>query len=85
MGVHKYLRGESLDYGITPPVMIPVEDVEVERFKKRERQKMPCLDVPARAGNFEEVEVGFTEVMASREAERCFQCGMFPNKDKNAG
>ncbi len=84
-GVHKYLRGESLDYGIASPAVIPLEDVEVERFKKRQRQKMPCLDVRARAGNFEEVEVGFTEVMASCEAERCFQCGMFPNKDKNAG
>ncbi len=63
--------------------MIPVEDVEVERFKKREREKMPALHVSDRVGNFREVELGFTELMASSEAERCFQCGMFPRKDKN--
>jgi heterodisulfide reductase subunit A len=84
-GVHRYLRGESLDYTIAEPAAIPVEDVELERFKKREREKMPALNVPDRVGNFREVELGFTELMASSEAERCFQCGMFPRKDKNIG
>ncbi|OPY01666.1 MAG: Glutamate synthase (NADPH) small chain [Syntrophorhabdus sp. PtaB.Bin184] len=82
-GAHRYLRGESVDYTIAEPAVIPVEDVEVERFKKREREKMPALHVSDRVGNFREVELGFTELMASSEAERCFQCGMFPRKDKN--
>ncbi|HOD74417.1 MAG TPA: FAD-dependent oxidoreductase [Syntrophorhabdaceae bacterium] len=84
-GVHRYMCGESLDYTIAEPAVIPVEDVELERFKKREREKMPALNVPDRVGNFREVELGFTELMASSEAERCFQCGMFPRKDKNIG
>jgi glutamate synthase (NADPH/NADH) small chain len=39
-----------------------------------ERQKMPEQNAAARAANFEEVNLGFTEQLALLEADRCLQC-----------
>ncbi len=39
-----------------------------------ERVKMPTLDKNIRISNFEEVELGFTEEDALKEASRCLQC-----------
>lgn len=39
-----------------------------------DRQKMPAQDSSARAANFGEVNLGFTERLALLEAERCLQC-----------
>jgi len=39
-----------------------------------ERQKMPEQNCSARAANFDEVNLGFTEQLALLEAERCLQC-----------
>jgi heterodisulfide reductase subunit A-like polyferredoxin len=39
-----------------------------------ERQKMPELPLEDRTGNFNEVDLGFTEEMALREAARCLSC-----------
>ena len=36
---------------------------------------MPSLDPDTRVGNFDEVELGFTEEIAVREAMRCMNCG----------
>jgi glutamate synthase (NADPH/NADH) small chain len=38
------------------------------------RQKMPEQNAAARAANFEEVNLGFTEQLALLEADRCLQC-----------
>jgi heterodisulfide reductase subunit A len=38
------------------------------------RQKMPELPLEERQQNFKEVELGFTEEMAVREAKRCLSC-----------
>lgn len=38
------------------------------------RQKMPEQNSAARAANFEEVNLGFTEQLALLEADRCLQC-----------
>jgi heterodisulfide reductase subunit A-like polyferredoxin len=39
-----------------------------------ERRKMPELELEKRTGNFDEVELGFTEEMALAEAARCLSC-----------
>jgi heterodisulfide reductase subunit A-like polyferredoxin len=36
---------------------------------------MPVLPRDQRRGNFREIELGFTEEMAKKEAERCLSCG----------
>lgn len=80
IGVDKFLKGENLDNEEPEITAIPIEDVEMSWFKKRERQAVTNLALDKRAG-FDEVEIGFTEVAAMAEADRCFQCGLFPNKN----
>jgi NADPH-dependent glutamate synthase beta subunit-like oxidoreductase/2,4-dienoyl-CoA reductase-like NADH-dependent reductase (Old Yellow Enzyme family) len=84
-GVERFLMGQPLDDEESPARTIAIEDIEIERFRKRERRKTAILDVSERAGNFKEVDLGFTELSALAEADRCFQCGLFPNKKKNDG
>ena len=81
-GVHRFFRGEPLDYEEPPTAAIAIEDVEIERFRKRDRQEMGRLPAGNRAKGFGEVELGFTEPAGLAEADRCFQCGLFPKKEK---
>jgi hypothetical protein len=66
------------------PHTISVEEIDVGRFNRRERQEMSELPPGDRVQGFREVNVGFTELEALREADRCFQCGLFPNKAKES-
>ena len=59
IGVDRFLRGEPLDYDDPSPAAIPIEDVETERFRKRERQNMLSLPAESRTGCFAEVEARF--------------------------
>jgi NADPH-dependent glutamate synthase beta subunit-like oxidoreductase len=43
---------------------------------------MTCLAAKKRTKNFAEVELGFAETEALFETDRCFQCGLFPNKNR---
>jgi heterodisulfide reductase subunit A-like polyferredoxin len=74
VSIDRYLRGQDLKAGREKEVKL-VEDVSKEGVEKRPRQIMPLLPVEKRKGGFGEVETGFTEEMALREAERCLNCG----------
>jgi heterodisulfide reductase subunit A-like polyferredoxin len=74
VSIDRYLRGQDLKAGREKEVKL-VEEVSKEGVEKRPRQIMPLLPVEKRVGGFEEVETGFTEEMALREAERCLNCG----------
>ncbi|MCJ7596685.1 MAG: FAD-dependent oxidoreductase, partial [Desulfobacterales bacterium] len=65
--IHQYLSGESLETSKTEPSTLGIDAMNVGMFKKRGRQKTP------RAGAYD-------EDAALSEADRCFQCGMFPKK-----
>jgi NADPH-dependent glutamate synthase beta subunit-like oxidoreductase/2,4-dienoyl-CoA reductase-like NADH-dependent reductase (Old Yellow Enzyme family) len=82
-GVDRMFKGEPLDYEEPATATIPIEEVEVAMFKKRERQVMASRPVEERVRNFKEVELGFAEMAGLAEADRCFQCGLFPDKHKN--
>jgi len=41
---------------------------------KAPRHEMPCQDAAARAKNFSEVALGYEELIAVEEAQRCIQC-----------
>ena len=82
MAIERFLRGEKIDHEEPAPRIIGIEDVEVTRFKKRERQAMPEAPRAARVRNFSEVALGFSERPALFEADRCLQCGLFPNKNR---
>lgn len=72
--IDRYLRGvdlrENREFKFKVVEEVPKEDVE-----HIPRLSMPKLPVEKRIRNFSEVELGFTEDMAIREAERCLSCG----------
>jgi hypothetical protein len=83
IAIDRYLHGENLDYELPSPDTISINDLDTALFKKRKRQKMSELPPKRRVKGFGEVEQGFTELEALTEADRCFQCGMFPDKQKS--
>jgi heterodisulfide reductase subunit A-like polyferredoxin len=73
LSIDQYLRGESLK--VERREIKLVEEVSKEGIEKRARQIMPLLSMEKRVKGFQEVEIGFTEEMALKEAERCLNCG----------
>jgi NADH-quinone oxidoreductase subunit F len=77
--IDRFLRGESLqrEYSVTRPSKY-IEPVELtdEEIESASRGKMPHLPVKERAKNFKEVDLGYTEEIAVREARRCLRCDM---------
>lgn len=77
--IDKFLRGESLqrEYNVTRP-SVYIEPVELtdEEIDSATRGKMPQLTVEERVKNFKEVDKGFTEEIAVREARRCLRCDL---------
>jgi len=80
LSIDKYLRGESLEDEASVPRIIGTEEVDLDRFNRRERQRMPALSMEERIKGFKEIELGFAEMEALCEADRCFQCGLFPKR-----
>jgi NADH-quinone oxidoreductase subunit F len=76
--IDKYLRGERLEDEASVPRIIGIEEVDLDRFNRRERQRMTALPMEERIKGFKEIELGFTEMEGLCEADRCFQCGLFP-------
>jgi heterodisulfide reductase subunit A-like polyferredoxin len=73
--IFRYLEGQDMTKGREPvinenPVYRPIEDDETEI----PRAKMPELPVEKRAGNFQEVELGYEESSGQTEAGRCLNC-----------
>ena len=51
-----------------------MQEISRKDRMKIPRQAMPEQDPLQRSGNFEEVNLGFTEELAKMEALRCLQC-----------
>lgn len=83
IAIDKFLNGEDPGYTKPEPDTINFEDLDIKRFKKRKRRKMPFLSFGKRIKSFSEVELGYSEFEAQQEADRCLQCGMFPNLNKH--
>jgi homotetrameric NADPH-dependent glutamate synthase len=84
--INCYLRGEDISFQdaiITKDSRLP-DVTELIAVPSSERTKMPELNVEERRGNFQEVETGLTEEMASKEAERCLRCGLICYKKEKA-
>ncbi|HZD59078.1 MAG TPA: FAD-dependent oxidoreductase, partial [Anaerolineae bacterium] len=81
----QYLKGEAIDLGPTKPFSavrggVTAEDLGVQKAK---RVPMPILEPSQRLslGNFNEVELGYSEEEAVREAQRCLECGCTKQND----
>jgi NADH-quinone oxidoreductase subunit F len=72
--IHKYIQEQPLEqeYKVTRSA-IRIEAVELTDKEIEELQKpaIPMLDLDERSEGFKEVELGFTEEMAIKEAKRC--------------
>ncbi len=77
--IHKYIQEQPLvqEYKVTRSAM-RVEAVELTDREIEELQKpsVPVLPSEERSDNFNEVELGFTEEMAIKEAKRCLRCDL---------
>jgi len=80
--IHKYLGGETNEEFDTLMRMRkiinalgPVEESEqCAGVSGLERAEMPAISPEERIGNFDEIELGFSERDAVAEAERCMRC-----------
>jgi len=74
--IARYLNGDDMATGresseTDTPDFNPVP----EGIIKENRAKMPELEISKRAGNFNEVELGYEEPDGQKEAARCLNCG----------
>ncbi len=73
--IHRYFRNEpDKGHHVAEPLRALDENV-VNLLNKSERQKMPTLPFEERIDNFAEVDLGYTQEQACREAMRCLNCG----------
>ncbi len=87
MSINRYLRGETLDGFPSPeeqvrvaprdvdPSVVHFEDINLAYFDQEPRTPQAQRAAVERVKDFAEVNRGFSESDARREAERCFSCG----------
>jgi len=87
LAIDKHLRGEPLqgfpplteNMSVVPrevdPAVVRFEDINLAYFSAEPRTAQPQRVAEQRVRDFGEVNLGFAESEARREAERCFSCG----------
>jgi heterodisulfide reductase subunit A len=80
--INKYLKGEELfkeEESVESVIESHVSEEELQRLKEvyplEKRVEMPHIEDSQRIVSFGEVELGFSDEDARREAERCLSCG----------
>lgn len=72
-----YLRGKKYEGYERPRPRMRIEPVQLSKEEEElKRPEMPLLRVDKRLLSFEEVELGYAEKMAIREAKRCRRCDL---------
>jgi len=73
----RYIEGQDLKEGrvIEDRKRSDVDFVPLGRAKEP-RQRMPTISIEDRKSSFKEIELGFSEEMAVKEASRCLACGV---------
>lgn len=66
---------EPLHFNISKGDLQQIDKEPFGVYKVIPRERMPEVEVSRRLQNFMEVELGFDEAQAKREAERCLVCG----------
>ncbi len=75
ISIGRYICGEDLSAGREKEWQA-VQEVATEGYDRIARARMPVMSPKIRAGNFEEVQLGFTEEQVRAEAARCLSCGV---------
>ncbi|MDY6916189.1 MAG: FAD-dependent oxidoreductase, partial [Candidatus Cloacimonadota bacterium] len=79
--IDRYLKGKimlnpvKVFNSVKEKKLAEIDTTEYEQYEKEDRLLMPELDPEKRATNFKEVELGFDEEDAIKEAKRCLECG----------
>lgn len=73
--IDRYLNGETVGYKKPYFVEQNSKSIDYSKYEKVARAKMPHMAPVDRKTNFKEVNFGFTEEMAKKEANRCLECG----------
>ncbi len=73
--IDRYLNGETVGYKKPYFVERDSKSIDYSKFEKSSRAKMPHMSPADRKTNFKEVNFGFSEEMAKKEANRCLECG----------
>jgi len=85
--IENYLEGKILPrtHGLARPSFY-VEPVKLteEEIQNAKRSKMPLLPLSKRKSGHEEIELGFTQDLAVREARRCLRCELETEDGKKA-
>jgi len=77
VAIDKYLGGDGDIYVPLIEIGTPSPNIgRSEGFAARLRIGMPKIPIEDRTGCFDEIELGFDEDQAIREAERCLQCDL---------
>lgn len=73
--IDRYLNGETVGYKKPYLVERDSKDIDYSKYEKLPRAVMPHMSPADRKTNFKEVNFGFSEEMAKKEANRCLECG----------
>jgi len=73
LSMESYLSGERRARN---PRLLAFSDINVDYFPVRDRSEPPVLPPEARAASFDEAVGAFSDEAGSREASRCFNCGI---------
>ncbi len=79
MAIDKYLRGDDSRVEIYDRKVKVAEGAAPEleeSWELKPRSKVKTLPLPDRRASFAEIELGFTEDVARREAKRCLRCDL---------
>jgi formate dehydrogenase major subunit len=80
VAIDKYVGGKDMapekeKYTDTKGSLDEIDPKEFEDIKREPRQKMPVLEANERKKSFAEMEKGYDEKTARKEASRCLECG----------
>ncbi len=75
ISIDRYIRGVDLKEG-REKEWNAIREVSTEGYDRMPRARMPVVAPEIRTGNFEEVQLGFTEEQVRAEAARCLSCGV---------
>ncbi len=75
VSIDRFIREEDLSAGRESELTL-IDDIPVSDCEKIPRTKMLSLDPDKRLNSFEEVQLGFDEDLARKEAHRCIECGI---------
>lgn len=76
ISIDRYFGGKGIiEETLAPPQGIAMP-LDVLKPAEEKRMSIPLVPVTERYNSFTEVELGYTEVMAIREAERCLRCDL---------